>query len=129
MRRNRITSRVLALVLAFAMAVTMVPAQNLQAAEPAGEQPAISTQNEEPTEGKEASFGWAPPSRRAGRGPGRRTPSRTTPRASAPRRRKQRTGCLQRSRRSPLPLRCRRGWRCRKAGTPIPTGRDWGQSL
>ena len=35
MRRNRITSRVLAFVLAFAMAVTMVPAQNLQAAEPA----------------------------------------------------------------------------------------------
>ena len=58
MRRNRITSRMLALVLAFAMAVTMVPAQNLQAAEPAGEQPAISTQNEEPTEEKEASFGW-----------------------------------------------------------------------
>lgn len=51
-------TRAVSFLLALAMILTMVPAQNLQAAEPAGEQPAISTQNEEPTEGKEASFGW-----------------------------------------------------------------------
>ena len=51
-------TRAVSFLLALAMILTMVPAQNLQAAEPAGEQPAISTQNEEPTEEKEASFGW-----------------------------------------------------------------------
>ena len=51
-------TRAVSFLLALAMILTMVSAQNLQAAEPAGEQPAISTQNEEPTEGKEASFGW-----------------------------------------------------------------------
>lgn len=58
MRGNRMKTRAVSFLLALAMILTMVPAQNLQAAEPAGEQPAISTQNEEPTEGKEASFGW-----------------------------------------------------------------------
>ena len=58
MRGNRMKTRAVSFLLALAMLLTMVPAQNLQAAEPAGEQPAISTQNEEPTEGKEASFGW-----------------------------------------------------------------------
>lgn len=51
-------TRAVSFLLALAMILTMVPAQNLHAAEPAGEQPAISTQNEEPTEEKEASFGW-----------------------------------------------------------------------
>ena len=51
-------TRAVSFLLALAMILTMVSAQNLQAAEPAGEQPAISTQNEEPTEEKEASFGW-----------------------------------------------------------------------
>ena len=58
MRGNRMKTRAVSFLLALAMILTMVPAQNLQAAEPAEEQPAISTQNEEPTEGKEASFGW-----------------------------------------------------------------------
>lgn len=58
MRGYRMKTRAVSFLLALAMILTMVPAQNLQAAEPAGEQPAISTQNEEPTEGKEASFGW-----------------------------------------------------------------------
>lgn len=58
MRGNRMKTRAVSFLLALAMILTMVPAQNLQAAEPAGEQPAISTQNEEPTEEKEASFGW-----------------------------------------------------------------------
>lgn len=58
MRGNRMKTRAVSFLLALAMLLTMVPAQNLQAAEPAGEQPAISAQNEEPTEGKEASFGW-----------------------------------------------------------------------
>ena len=58
MRGNRMKTRAVSFLLALAMILTMVPAQNLQAAEPAGEQPAISTQNEEPTEGQEASFGW-----------------------------------------------------------------------
>ena len=58
MRGNRMKTRAVSFLLALAMILTMVSAQNLQAAEPAGEQPAISTQNEEPTEGKEASFGW-----------------------------------------------------------------------
>ena len=58
MRGNRMKTRAVSFLLALVMLLTMVPAQNLQAAEPAGEQPAISTQNEEPTEGKEASFGW-----------------------------------------------------------------------
>ena len=58
MRGNRMKTRAVSFLLALAMILTMVPAQNLHAAEPAGEQPAISTQNEEPTEGKEASFGW-----------------------------------------------------------------------
>ena len=58
MRGNRMKTRAVSFLLALAMLLTMVPAQNLQAAEPAGEQPAISTQNEEPTEEKEASFGW-----------------------------------------------------------------------
>ena len=55
MRGNRMKTRAVSFLLALAMILTMVPAQNLQAAEPAGEQPA---QNEEPTEEKEASFGW-----------------------------------------------------------------------
>lgn len=58
MRGNRMKTRAVSFLLALVMILTMVPAQNLQAAEPAGEQPAISTQNEEPTEEKEASFGW-----------------------------------------------------------------------
>lgn len=58
MRGNRMKTRAVSFLLALAMILTMVPAQNLQAAEPAGEQPVISTQNEEPTEEKEASFGW-----------------------------------------------------------------------
>lgn len=58
MRGNRMKTRAVSFLLALAMILTMVPAQNLHAAEPAGEQPAISTQNEEPTEEKEASFGW-----------------------------------------------------------------------
>ena len=58
MRGNRMKTRAVSFLLALAMILTMVSAQNLQAAEPAGEQPAISTQNEEPTEEKEASFGW-----------------------------------------------------------------------
>lgn len=58
MRGNRVKTRAVSFLLELAMILTMVPAQNLQAAEPAGEQPAISTQNGEPTEGKEASFGW-----------------------------------------------------------------------
>lgn len=58
MRGNRMKTCAVSFLLALAMILTMVPAQNLQAAEPAGEQPAISTQNEEPTEEKEASFGW-----------------------------------------------------------------------
>ena len=58
MRGNRMKTRAVSFLLALAMILTMVPAQNLQAAEPAGEQPAISTQNEETTEEKEASFGW-----------------------------------------------------------------------
>ena len=35
-------TRAVSFLLALAMILTMVPAQNLQAAEPAGEQPAIS---------------------------------------------------------------------------------------
>ena len=58
MRGNRMKTRAVSFLLALAMILIMVPAQNLHAAEPAGEQPAISTQNEEPTEEKEASFGW-----------------------------------------------------------------------
>ena len=58
MRGNRMKTRAVSFLLALAMILTMVPAQNLHAAEPAGEQPAISAQNEEPTEEKEASFGW-----------------------------------------------------------------------
>lgn len=57
MRGNRMKTRAVSFLLALAMILTMVPAQNLHAAEPAGERPAISTQNEEPTEEKEASFG------------------------------------------------------------------------
>ena len=42
MRGNRMKTRAFSFLLALAMILTMVPAQNLQAAEPAGEQPAIS---------------------------------------------------------------------------------------